>query len=311
MSAKYPTVPNVPGVPALARPDALLATINTGLNTALTRGVEALNFLGDDNTAGALGSLTAGLLGANSAVPPAEEVFSTGSDVVSGAKGAVANASSAISALGSGDINGAIAATQRMINSAETANAAVLRVISPPQLTPATASDDQIEAELMNQWGMYTQAGELAAPADTVTTFENVLDARISDYPVENGGFASYNKVITPYEIHTMMTRGGSVEDRQDFLKAIQDAWQATTLYTFVTPECVYLDVNVVGVRQQRSSDRNNGLMVLEVVLRKVRQTASLAFTSTKEAEGQDSVNKGSVQATNKATNQQYAGAAK
>jgi hypothetical protein len=106
------------------------------------------------------------------------------------------------------------------------------------------------------------------------------------------------------------MTKGGTVDDRQAFLKAVRDAWSATILYNFVTPECVYLDVNVVGVRQQRAADRGNGLMALDVTLRKVRQTATLAFTETKEATGEDVVNKGSVQATPKPAVQQYAGAA-
>lgn len=311
MSAKFPNVPNVPGVPPVARPDALLATIRTGSADALNGGTTALGQLTVGNGSGALGSLTGGLLGAESAAGPAEQVFTDGSDVLSGLRGSIANATSAISSLGSGDFSGAIASTERLIDAARRANTAVNTVINPPVIIATTTSDDEVEAELTNQWGLYTQEGQLAAPADTVLAFEIVLDARISDYPVEKGGFASYNKVQVPYEIRAVMTRGGSVENRQDFLKAIQDAWQATTLYNFVTPECVYLDVNVVGVRQQRASDRGNGLMALEVVLRKVRQTATLAFTDTKEPTGEDVVNKGSVQATPTAGAQQYAGAAK
>lgn len=311
MSAKYPNVPNVEGVPAIARPDALLSAIRIGTNDAITSGEQALSQLGAGDTSGALSSLNDSLASATSALEPAEEVFSTGSEIVSGVNSAVANASSAITALGSGDLTGAVASAERMVDAAESAYSSVMNVIDPQAETVETGSDDEAEADLMNQWGMYTQEGELAAPADTVIAFENVLDARISDYPVENGGFASYNKVITPYEIRVIMTCGGAVEDRQDFLKAIQDAWQSTTLYNFVTPECVYLDVNVTGVRQQRAPDRGNGLLALEVVLRKIRQTATLAFTDTKEASGQDTVNQGSVQASSTTSSQQYAGAAK
>lgn len=311
MSAKYPTVPNVPGVPALARPDALLTAIQAGTAKAAESGTTALGQLGVDQISEALASLNTGLASAADIIGPAEQVFSANSEVVVGVRGAISNAESAIEAIGSGDISGAITATQRLVQRATSAFRNVLRVISPGSVVPTEAELDVLEADLTNQWGMYTQAGVLAAPADTVVGFENVLDARISDYPVENGGFASYNKVITPYEIRFIMTKGGTVDERQAFLKAVQDAWTATTLYNFVTPECVYLDMNVVGVRQQRAADRGNGLMALDVTLRKVRQTATLAFTATKEATGEDVVNKGSVQATAKPAVQQYAGAAK
>src|SRR3546814_13385323 len=104
--------------------------------------------------------------------------------------------------------------------------------------------------------------------------FENTLEARISDYPVEKGGFGSYNKVILPYDIRLVMTRGGSVEDRQDLIKAVNDAWESTDLFNAITPECVYLDVNVVTVRRVATAARGATLLSLEIGLGKVRETA-------------------------------------
>ena len=158
-------------------------------------------------------------------------------------------------------------------------------------------SGAEVNADTARQWGLFTQDGDLAAPADNVIMVEIGLDARISDYPVENGGFASYNKTLTPFEVRMVMTRGGSVDDRQDFLKAVQDAWQGIDLFNVVTPEGVYLDVNVVAVRQVRAADRGMGLMALELTLRQIRQTATLAFTNTKEPSGAGQVNAGAVQA--------------
>jgi len=309
MSTKYPNVPDVPGVPAVARPDALLATIQLGSGEALSQGVKALAEISGGDISDAIGSLAASAASATGALGPAEEIYSDGSNIVTGLRGTVANASSAVSAIGSGDVRGAVAATERLVDQAQRAYRTIQSILSP-STSAASTTDADAETALENPWGLYTLEGELAAPVDTVIAFENTLDARISDYPVENGGFASYNKVITPYEIRAILTRGGTVEDRQAFLKAIQDAWTGTTLFNFVTPECVYLDVNVTGVRQQRSADRGNGLLALEVVMRKIRQTASLAFSSTKDATGQDVVNKGSVQAQPKPAVQQYAGAA-
>lgn len=176
---------------------------------------------------------------------------------------------------------------------------------------PLAGSGEQVNADTARQWGLFTQGGELAAPTDNIIAVEVGLEARISDYPVEKGGFGSYNKVIVPFDVRLIMSRGGSVEDRQDFVKAIQDAWQSTELFNVVTPEVVYLDVNIVGVRRVAMADRGMGLMTLEVVLRKVRETARLTFTQTKEASGSGTVKDGSVQTQSNAEAQQYAGTAR
>lgn len=186
---------------------------------------------------------------------------------------------------------------------------AVLRSVLQPADPAATRviqqSSQQTNAETATEWGLFTQDGELAAPADNVVAVEVALEARISDYPVAPNtagrdanpvGFGSYNKVIVPFDIRLIMTRGGSVEDRQDFLRAVHDAWGSTTLYNVVTPECVYLDVNVVGVRRMAASDRGMGLMTLEIQLRKVNQTAKLLFTTAKEPTGAETLQNGSVQ---------------
>lgn len=162
---------------------------------------------------------------------------------------------------------------------------------------PLTSSGEEVNADVVRQWGMFTQDGDFAIPCDNVVAFELALEARISDYPVEKGGFGSYNKVQMPYDVRLIMSRGGTVEDRQAFVKAVQDAWQSVDLFNVVTPESVYLDVNVVMARQVRAADRGVGLLVMEVGLRKVRQTAKLTFTNTKEPSGAGQVKDGSVQA--------------
>jgi hypothetical protein len=168
-----------------------------------------------------------------------------------------------------------------------------------------------VNADTARQWGLFTADGQQAAQADSVVAVEIALEARISDYPVEKGGFGSYNKVQVPYDVRLIMARGGSVEDRQDFLKAMQKAWQSTDLYQIITPESVYLDVNVVTLRRMAAGDRGATLMTLEIGLRKVRETAKLTFTDTKEPAGSGVVQDGSVQAAGSTQTQSFAGTAK
>lgn len=176
---------------------------------------------------------------------------------------------------------------------------AVMRLIGSSDSTPQTPlprSNAAVQAAMAAQWGLYTQSGDLAADWDNVVSVDVSLDSRISDYPVEKGGFATYNKVIVPNEVRLILSKGGSVEDRQDFLWAIQDAYRSINLYNVIIPEYVYLDMNVTGVRTVRSADHGMGLLVLEISLRKVRQTAKLAFTSTKDAASAGQTKDGPVQ---------------
>lgn len=166
-------------------------------------------------------------------------------------------------------------------------------------------------ADAASQWGLFDDAGNEVAIADNVIAFEAALETRISDYPVEQGGFGSYNKVQVPFDVRLIMSRGGSVEDREDFYSAIETAWKSTDLYTVVTPEKVYLDVNIVTLRRMAAADRGATLLTLEIGLREVRETASLAFSQTKDPASADTTKNGSVQTQQPAAAQSTAGAAK
>ena len=299
----------MPGVPAVARAGAQLQGIANNANYALGGAQEALAAVGASDIAAANVALGGTVSAASAALDAAQPIFATGGEMIGSLSGTVANANSALDALASGDINGAVASIQQTIDAADRAFNVITNIISPTPQLPLAGSGEEVNADIARQWGIYTLDGEFAVPCDNVIAFENALEARISDYPVELGGFGSYNKVILPYDIRLIMSRGGTVEDRQEFLKAVSDAWQSIELFDVVTPECVYLNVNVVAVRRVASGDRGMGLMVLEVALRKVRQTATLSFTQTKEPSGAGQVKDGSVQAQKPADAQQYAGA--
>lgn len=174
-----------------------------------------------------------------------------------------------------------------------------------PALTNKTSGKDKPAP-----WGLYTVGGTLYTQVDSVLAFEAALEAVVSDYPVEQGGFASYNKVIRPYEVRLMLARGGTVQDRNDFLTAIQAAWKSTDLYDVYTPEMIYRNVNVVNVRRTATADAGVSLLRLEVTLRAIRQTASLVFSNTQEAASADETNDGAVQTSDEAEAQKYDGAA-
>lgn len=296
MSALFPNVPDVPGVPVVNRAPARILSAISGSTDARRLAQDGLDFIGASNLVGAASAFGSSASFANAALGQIDPVFPRDALPTNSIWSAAGMAEGAVNALGRGDIQGAISAGQDAINYATDAIESLRDILNPTGEDILEGSGAEAQADIALQWGLYTQGGDLAAPCDTITAFESTLDSQISNFPVENGGFSSYNKVIMPFDIRLTMVRGGSVEDRQAFIKALQDAWQSVELFNVVTPEVVYLDVNVVGVRRAVESNRGVGMATLEVLLQKVRQTGRLAFTNTKEPSGAGSVNNGSVQ---------------
>jgi len=103
----------------------------------------------------------------------------------------------------------------------------------------------------------------------------------VSDFPVQNGEFASYNKVANPFETMVRMYKGGSKEARKRFLDSI-DAIQGTLdLYDIVTPEKTYLGVNVIRYEVSRRGARGAYfLSEVDLYFREIRQVTS-TYTTT------------------------------
>lgn len=297
MSALYPNVPDVPGVPVVNRADTAIQSAIDGAAQSRTASQTGLDLIEAADLSGAAVSFTTGSGLAAAAQALVDPVFAIGSLPTGSLSSAAGMASGAANALARGDITAAVSAGIDAVNYATDAILSMRSILQPPGVPLLANSGPEVQADIAQQWGLYDQSGLPAVIADNVQSLEVALEAQISDFPVENGGFASYNKVIRPFDVRVAMTKGGSVEDRQAFVQQVQDAWQSLDLFNVITPEVVYLDVNVVGVRRLVESDRGVGLMMLDVSLRKVRQTGRLAFTSTAQPASAGVSNNGAVQA--------------
>lgn len=138
---------------------------------------------------------------------------------------------------------------------------------------------------LVQQWGLF-QDGIPVIVADTVVSFDYKNDWSISDYPMEQGAFASYDKVETPYTVRIRFSTGGSVADREAFLESILSIAGNLELYDAVTPEKVYQGVNIARVDYSRKSNQGNGLLIVDIACVEIRETAEASFTNSSGANG-------------------------
>jgi hypothetical protein len=140
--------------------------------------------------------------------------------------------------------------------------------------------------------------------------YEYKQDWPISDYPVEDGGFQSYDKVQQPFELRVRITCAGSAVERQQSLAAIDAVANSLQLFTVMTPEGGYDSCCPSHYDYKRTND-NGGVSMITVDLwfTEIRVTATATFqnTSTPTAAGTQSI--GNVQAFSPSAsiNQMYA----
>lgn len=127
------------------------------------------------------------------------------------------------------------------------------------------------------QWGIFDSSGNPVVIADNVMSFEYKQDFSISNYPVEQGQFSSYNKVQKPFEVRFRFSSGGSLGDREALLNSVQAIIGDTNLYTAASPEAIYSNVNATHQEYRRTASNGVGLISIDVWFEQVRSSAQAA----------------------------------
>lgn len=157
--------------------------------------------------------------------------------------------------------------------------ALVLNALSPPR------------------WGIYSSAGKAVVTADSVIALDLRKEFRIADFPVEQGGFASYNKVETPFDVKITFAQSGSVAARTALLASVDRAINTLDLYSVVTPEATYQSLNVVHYDYRRQSREGASLLQVDVWLQQVRIVKAAATTQVADPASAAPVSQGTVAA--------------
>lgn len=149
--------------------------------------------------------------------------------------------------------------------------------------------------QVQTRWGIFDSKGRpLGDPSKLSGLVSNALDAagigstlstgsveysketRVSDFPIEQGSFASYNKVETAASPAVTLCLTGSESNRRSFLEAIDAACKSTDLYSVVTPEVTYINYSVERYNYQRRSSKGATLLIVEINLKEIRQVSAL-----------------------------------
>lgn len=123
-------------------------------------------------------------------------------------------------------------------------------------------------------WGIVNANGQRVLDPDSIMAFAYRNESKIASFPVQDGAFASYNKVASPFETVVRVTKGGNVNDRQVFLDTLDMLSRTTDLYSVITPEVVYLNVNIAGYDYQRTAANGAYMIIADIRLVEIRRVA-------------------------------------
>ncbi|MBS4773135.1 MAG: hypothetical protein KHX55_02530 [Proteobacteria bacterium] len=161
-----------------------------------------------------------------------------------------------------------------------------------------------VENWLRGEWTVRdSQTRKKICEFDTFISYSARKTSSVPSNQIEQGSFAAYNKINNPAEFSVTLAKSGSSTVLNSVLVALNDYSESTKLVDLVLPFRTYKNLNVVSVSHGISEGAAVNLLVVELTLKEIKQTArqytSLAMpaSNVKNAGDADTVNSGRQQA--------------
>ena len=118
------------------------------------------------------------------------------------------------------------------------------------------------------------ESGQPLLEFDTFLGLDYAQDAKVPQQPIEQGSFAAYNKVGSPYLVKVVLAKSGDASTLKAFADALEELVRGMRLVSVVTPERVYRSANVTSLRWQRTTETGVDRLIAELGLEEIRQVA-------------------------------------
>lgn len=135
-------------------------------------------------------------------------------------------------------------------------------------------------------WGVFDQDGNEVLQPDSFLGMDFRNNARVSDYPQEQGAFESYNKVQTPYDVRIRMAIGADLQTRTFFLAQCDAMLKSTDAFMVVTPEVTYQNATVENVAYRRETRNGATMITVELWFLEIRISAVAQFSAASATTG-------------------------
>lgn len=133
-------------------------------------------------------------------------------------------------------------------------------------------------------WGIFDSGLKSVVTADSFLSFRNKKSTKIADFPIQAGGFNDYDKVTIPYNAFVRISRGGSVSDRADLYRQLDALIASLQMYSILTPEKTFLNVNLEEYEIVRESNKDAYFFTqVDLSFREIRPVVAV-YTTTDSA---------------------------
>lgn len=144
-----------------------------------------------------------------------------------------------------------------------------------------------LNAMLAPTYALLNQKDEKVITPDGPVEFEMKGDASVSTYPVELGGFQSYNKVVNPEDFSlSLLCSGHGPMSHKDFLTACSELKNGASVIKLVTPKYVYPYVTCTGMSHQTTARNGVTLLKVNLTFKEVPCRASTSYPNAKTDSG-------------------------
>jgi len=133
-------------------------------------------------------------------------------------------------------------------------------------------------------WTLQNEGGGTAVDFDVFLGIDFAGDNQVAHEPVEQGGFASYNKQNTPKEISVELACTKMYFDQQPVLENIDKLASGVQKLSLVTPSSEYKNLNLESYSYRRTEDAGAGMLVVELKLIEVREVETKKKTTASES---------------------------
>lgn len=134
------------------------------------------------------------------------------------------------------------------------------------------------------RWTLTNASGEAVVAFTSFLSLDLRNESRVVSGPVEEGSFATYNKVETPLEVDVSLGIQGDDATLQSALDSLNALQAGTGLVNLVTPNAEYQDLNLESFNYRRRREDGLGVLWVDLSLVGVKQVKA-AYTNVRLAQ--------------------------
>jgi len=121
-------------------------------------------------------------------------------------------------------------------------------------------------------WSLQSEGGVVVVNFDVFIGMEFRGVNSVATEPIEEGGFAAYNKQETPKELAVTLAATKPYDEQQHTLNMLEGLAHKLEKISLITPSAEYKNLNLEGYTYARKDDNGAGMLVVDLKLVEIRE---------------------------------------